>query len=58
MIYNWHFVSASEMLAVAIDCSAGVWCGSGLDYVARMSGHVCYGVVIHTYVTHLTGDAR
>ena len=36
-----HALSASKVSVVAIKCIALVWYGSGLDYVARMSGHVC-----------------
>ena len=45
IIYNWHDISASGVLAVAISCIARVWCGSGLHHVARVSGHMCGGVV-------------
>ena len=47
MIYKWHDLSASGVLAVlavfvlAIRCIACALCGSGLDHVARASGHVC-----------------
>ena len=40
-IYIWHGLSASDMLAVAISRIACEWCGSGLNHVARVCGHVC-----------------
>ena len=38
---------------MAISCIARVRCGSELDYVARMIGHVCDGGMIRTGVAHL-----
>ena len=40
VICNWHVLSAGRVLTVAISCVACVWCGSGLDHGARVSGHV------------------
>ena len=48
VIYIWHALSASERLAVAISCIALAWCGSELDHVTRVSGHVCDEVVFRT----------
>ena len=41
------------MLAVAISCIAWVWYGSGLDHVARVSGHACREIVFRTCVVHV-----
>ena len=36
-----HAIGASVVLAVAISCVAWWECGSGLDHVACVKGHVC-----------------
>ena len=41
VIYIWHVFSTRDVLTVAINCIACVYCGSGLDHVARVSEHVC-----------------
>ena len=53
VIYIEHALSANEVLAVATNCIALVWCGSGQDHVARVSGHVCREVVFRTCVVHI-----
>ena len=45
VIYIWHVLSTSHVLAVAISCIACVWCGPGLYHVARVSGQVWEKVV-------------
>ena len=52
VIYIWHVLSISDVLAVAISCITCVWCGSGLDHVARVRGHVCgaFNDVVRTRV--------
>ena len=54
MIYNWHDLSARDVLAVAIRCNVRVCCGSGLYHIARVSGHVYGEVMFCMCVVHLT----
>ena len=52
VIHIWHVLSTSDVLAVAISCIAGVYCGFGLNHVARVSRHVRCEVVPHKCVVH------
>ena len=52
VIYIWHILSTSDVLAVAMSYIACVWCGSGLDNVALVGGHVC-GEVLFTSVWYI-----
>ena len=54
VIYYWHDLRASGVLAVAIGYIACVWCGYGLDHVASVYRHVRGGLVIRTRVAQLT----
>ena len=54
IIYIWRALWTSEVLAVAISCTASVWCGYGLDQVARVSRHVCGDVEFRTCVVYFT----
>ena len=52
MIYIGHAVNTHEVLTVAINCIALVWCGSVLNHFAQEIGHTHVESVFHTCVEH------